>query len=147
MTDLTVRKVWGDSVDHSGDSISYKIQRAEYNADGGIVTTAYDYVATGESAATVYTLSASDVYNNVAWQKHHEKLPATNGKEETDPEYLSYRYSVVEVNPPANYTASYLTVTEPNNGEPYDVSVIKNNPTDARVSVDRGVAIVIVSPE
>ena len=76
-------------------------------------------------------------YNGVAWQKHHDKLPATNGKEETDPDLGRIKYSVVEVNPPANYTASYYTLTVSDNGNPYDVSVIKNNPTDARVSVEK----------
>ncbi len=137
MTDLTVRKVWGDNNDHSDQTISYKIQRTEYNAEGAAASAAVDYIETGKTAAEVYTLSASDLYDGVAWQKHHDRLPATNGKEETDPDYRSYKYSVVEVNVPSEYTASYLTITEPNDGDPYEVAVIKNSPTDARVSVEK----------
>ncbi len=136
-TDLTVRKVWGDSIDHSGDTISYKIQRTELKADGSVSVGPYDYVETGKTSAEVYTLSASDIYNDVSWQRHHDRLPANNGKEETDPEYRTYKYSVVEVREPDDYTASYLTITEPNEGNPYDVAVIKNNPADARVSVEK----------
>ena len=137
MTDLTVRKVWGDGIDHSGETISYKIQRKEFDAAGNEVGGPYDYIEFGKTASEIYTLSNSDVYNGVAWQKHHNKLPATNGKEETDPEFKSYQYSVVEVNPPADYTASYYTLTVSDSGNEYSVSVIKNTPTDARVSVEK----------
>ena len=53
MTDLTVRKVWGDNIDHSGETITYKIQRKNITQKGGLAGP-YDYIANLEKQQPRY---------------------------------------------------------------------------------------------
>ena len=136
-TDLTVRKVWTDGNDsHAGDAISYKIQRSEHNLGGTVQTEPHDYIAAGQASAQVYTLDSSDAYNGVSWQKHHDNLPADNGKAETDPDYRWYQYSVVEI-VPSGYTVSYADLTDTYEQTSYDVKLLRNTPVDSSIGVEK----------
>lgn len=128
-TDLTVRKVWADDIDHSTDTVKYKILRAEYDRSGNLKSGPYEYIAEGDTAAREYTLPQRDVYDGESWQRHHTDLPADNGKEVTAPDYRTYQYSVEETSTHTNYAASYADVD--------GVKVIINTPTDKRVTVEK----------
>lgn len=137
-TDLTVRKSWldGDS-NHEGDTISYKIRRMDYDASGARVGSPYDYVPAGQAAAEIFTLGAGDTYLGQNWQQHHVGLPADNGKDTADPDYRYYEYSVVEVSADEDYTASYEKITAVSGSETYPVTVIRNEPADERITVEK----------
>ena len=124
-TDLRVRKVWSDGNDsHSSDTVSYKIQRAEYDVNGTEKEAPVDY-----NEVSTTPLRASN-----SWQYTYPNLPQTNGRPETDTEnYRRYVYSVVETNVPTGYRVEYGQITE--NGQ--TINVIRNIPNDEKLSITK----------
>ena len=112
-TQIAVRKVWaGGGADHSGETVTYMLQRTGYNAAGNEVRPAADYDGP-------FTLTAGN-----SWQQQHDDLPADNNTWPDDPDYERYEYTVVET-APSGYTVDYYNLVE--NGE--TVRVIRNTPS------------------